>query len=88
MIAVAKNQMLSFYTKFCAKCRKRCLNWSFADKNQQVLPKLVLGLVMLGTSGGPVLKKGHQTHTIFYVTTGSVTHHLSEMYKYGKTKGE
>ena len=28
---------------------------------------------------------GHQSDAIFYVTTGSVTHYLSGMSKYGKT---
>ena len=43
---------------------------------------------MLITSIGPDCNKGQQTHTIFYITTGSVTHYLSEMSKYSKTKGQ
>ena len=71
---------------------ERCLNSSFAKKNfkksQQVPRKLVLGGLILATSSSPSCNKGQQTDTIFYVTTGNVTHYLSEMSKYGKTKGQ
>ena len=50
--------------------------------------KLILGGVMLVTSSGPAYNKGHQTETIWYVTTGSVTLYLSEMSKYDRTKGQ
>ena len=63
-----------------------CLNTK--TKNQQVPHKLVLGGVSCVTRSGPACNKGHQTHTIFYVTTGSETHYLSEMSKYGKTRGQ
>ena len=40
------------------------------------------------TCSGLTCKKGHQTDASFYITTGSVTQYLTEMSKYGKTKGQ
>ena len=41
------------------------------------------------TSRDLACNKGHQTNTIFlYVTTGNVTHYLSGMSNYSKTRGQ
>ena len=56
-------------------------------KGQQVPRKLVLGGVMfVVTCTGPACIREHRTNKIFYVTSGSGTHYLSDMPNYVQTK--